>query len=63
MDLKLFAGSANPALAEAIARGLGTPLGACAKERFPDGELRLEIRESVRGDDVYLIQPTCPQRA
>lgn len=60
MDLKLFAGSANPRLAEAVARGLGTPLGACAHERFPDGELQLEIKESVRGDDVYLIQPTCP---
>jgi ribose-phosphate pyrophosphokinase len=60
MNLKLFAGSANPVLAEVVARGLGTPLGACATERFPDGELRLEIKESVRGDDVYLIQPTCP---
>ena len=60
MDLKLFAGSANPGLAEAVARGLGTPLGACVSERFPDGELHLEIKESVRGDDVYLMQPTCP---
>ena len=60
MDVKLFAGSANPTLAEAVARGLGTPLGACAKEHFPDGELHLELKESVRGHDVYLIQPTCP---
>ena len=60
MDIKIFAGSANPTLADAIGRGLGTPLGACATERFPDGELHLEIRESVRAHDVYLIQSTCP---
>ncbi len=58
--MKLVAGSANPALAQAVARTLNIPLAACLSERFPDGELHIEIRESVRGEQVYLIQPTCP---
>lgn len=57
--LALFTGSANPRLAQAIARELPTPLGACRRQHFPDGELHLEIAESVRGRDVYLIQSTC----
>jgi ribose-phosphate pyrophosphokinase len=60
MDLKLFTGSANPGLAQAVARALDTPMAACVAERFPDGELHLEIHESVRGHDIYLLQPTCP---
>jgi ribose-phosphate pyrophosphokinase len=55
----LFSGSANGPLAQAIAGRLGTHLAACLLERFPDGELHVEIRESVRGQRVYVVQPTC----
>jgi ribose-phosphate pyrophosphokinase len=56
----LLTGSANPALAAAVAGRLGTPLAACVLERFPDGELHVELRESARGKNVFLIQPTSP---
>ncbi|MDT9091587.1 ribose-phosphate pyrophosphokinase-like domain-containing protein, partial [Escherichia coli] len=39
---------------------MGCPLGSCAVERFPDGETSVRVLESVRGNDVYLLQPTCP---
>jgi ribose-phosphate pyrophosphokinase len=60
MRLKLLSGSANPELAEQIANKLGVKLTARILDRFPDGELHIEIQESVRGGDVYLLQPTCP---
>jgi ribose-phosphate pyrophosphokinase len=60
MPLKILTGSANRALAETIAQKAGVQLGERILERFPDGELHIEIEESVRGDDVYLVQPTCP---
>ncbi len=60
MDLTLLAGSANPPLAQAVALALGQQLGAMVVHRFPDGELHIEIGESVRDHDVYLIQPTSP---
>ena len=56
----LLSGSANPALARKVADQLGTPLAACVLERFPDGELHVEIRESVRRQRVYIVQPTSP---
>jgi ribose-phosphate pyrophosphokinase len=56
----VFAGSANPALAAAVVRELGVVPGACSVERFPDGETTVRVLESVRGKDVYLLQPTCP---
>jgi ribose-phosphate pyrophosphokinase len=56
----IFAGSAHPTLAAAIARELGLPLSTCTVERFPDGELLVELQESVRGREVFLVQPTCP---
>jgi ribose-phosphate pyrophosphokinase len=56
----LVSGSANGALARAVAEQLGTHLAATVLERFPDGELHVEIRESVRGRRVYVLQPTCP---
>jgi ribose-phosphate pyrophosphokinase len=56
----VLAGTANPALAAGVARGLETPLTERTVEHFPDGESRIELRESVRGDDVYVIQPTGP---
>jgi ribose-phosphate pyrophosphokinase len=60
MELTIFSGSAHPRLAEGIARELGLELGERELGRFPDGELRVEIGGSVRGHDVYLLQPTFP---
>ena len=60
MSLEILSGSANYALAEKVASNLGVELGPRILERFPDGELHIEVQESVRGCDVYLIQSTCP---
>lgn len=57
--LKLFAGSANPKLAHEVSRYLGLDLGPMVRKRFADGELYIQIQESIRGCDVYLLQPTC----
>ncbi len=59
-DLKLFAGRANPELAERICNYLGLPPGKIALGNFPDGETSCKILEDIRGRDVFLIQPTCP---
>ncbi|HSE85170.1 MAG TPA: ribose-phosphate pyrophosphokinase [Candidatus Binatia bacterium] len=60
MSLKILAGSANLSLAENIARNVNVEIVRRVLERFPDGELHIELQESVRGHDVYLVQPTCP---
>ncbi len=60
MNPVVLAGSANPALADAIADKLGVRVGRCILQRFPDTELHVEIQDSVRGCDVYLVQPTGP---
>jgi ribose-phosphate pyrophosphokinase len=60
MNLTLFSGPANHALTETVAAKLGVRVGECVLERFPDGEVHVEVRESVRGHDVYVIQPTGP---
>jgi ribose-phosphate pyrophosphokinase len=60
MDASLICGSANPLLGEEIGRLLGIPVGWCKIERFPDGEQHVQIMDSVRGRDVYVIQPTSP---
>ena len=60
MALSLFTGTSNPALARSVADALGVPLGRAEVSRFPDGELRVELQETVRGHDVYLVQPTSP---
>src|SRR5438445_6493354 len=57
--LKVFTGSANPALAEEICGCLGLPLGKASIRQFADGEIYLQIQENVRGTDVFIIQPTC----
>jgi ribose-phosphate pyrophosphokinase len=57
--LKVFSGNAHPALAKEISEELGVPLGQIHAGRFPDGEVRLQILENVRGADVFLVQPTC----
>jgi ribose-phosphate pyrophosphokinase len=56
----LFAGSANPRLAAAIAERLKVSLGVCEVQRFPDGEVSIELQESVRRRDVFIVQPTAP---
>jgi len=57
--LKVFTGSANPALAEEICGCLGLPLGKASVRQFADGEIYLQIQENVRGTDVFVVQPTC----
>jgi len=56
-DLKIFTGNANRPLAERICQYLGIPLGEAVVGRFSDGEIQVEFRENVRGQDVYVIQP------
>ena len=58
--LTVMSGSANRALATRIAAALGVPLTPCTLERFPDGELQVELLEDCRDKDVYLVQPTRP---
>ncbi len=58
--LKIFTGNANPELAKEICAYLCIPLGSAMVKRFSDGEVNVEIRDNVRGVDVFLIQPTCP---
>jgi ribose-phosphate pyrophosphokinase len=60
MTLVLVAGLANPTLAAGIAAELGITLAEREATRFPDGEMRVELRTSVRGSDTYLVQPTGP---
>ena len=59
-NLKIFTGNANPDLSQEIVKILGIPLGDIEVGRFPDGEVRVKIKESVRGMDVFIIQPTSP---
>jgi ribose-phosphate pyrophosphokinase len=58
--LKVFTGNANPDLAKEICAFLCIPLGSAVIKRFSDGEVNVEIRDNVRGVDVFVIQPTCP---
>ncbi|HKL12800.1 MAG TPA: ribose-phosphate pyrophosphokinase [Halanaerobiales bacterium] len=58
--LKIFAGNSHPALAEDICEYLGTELLDARTKRFADGEVSVEINETVRGADVFIIQPTSP---
>jgi ribose-phosphate pyrophosphokinase len=58
--LKIFTGNANPDLAKEICGFLCIPLGSADVKRFSDGEINVEIRDNVRGVDVFVIQPTCP---
>lgn len=57
-QLKLFALSSNPEIAEKIAEATGLPLGKVSSRQFSDGEIMINIEESVRGDDIYIIQST-----
>ena len=58
-SIKIFTGSANPALALEICENLGLELGQMKLKRFSDGEISLQILENVRGADCFVIQPTC----
>ncbi|GAB4857790.1 ribose-phosphate pyrophosphokinase [Ancistrocladus abbreviatus] len=58
--LKLFSGLANPSLSQEIAWYMGLELAKVNIKRFADGEIYVQLQESVRGCDVYIIQPTCP---
>ncbi len=55
----IFSGTANPELSEEIAKYLEMPLSKAKINRFSDGEISIQIAESVRGKDVFIIQPTC----
>ncbi len=57
--LQIFTGNANPELAQEIVDFLGMELSKAKVSKFKDGEVRLEINESVRGNNVFIIQPTC----
>lgn len=57
--MTVFTGNANPQLARQIVQHLGLPLGNASVSKFSDGEIQVEIRENVRGKDVFIIQPTC----
>ncbi len=58
-DIKIFTGTAHRPLAEEICDTLGLPLGNSSVTRFSDGEVYFQILENVRGEDVFVIQPTC----
>jgi ribose-phosphate pyrophosphokinase len=57
--MKLFAGNANRELAQRVADYLNIRLGRLTSTKFSDGEIRIMVDESARGNDVFLIQPTC----
>jgi ribose-phosphate pyrophosphokinase len=57
--MKIFTGTAHRKLAEAICLSLSMPLGQSSVSRFSDGEVYFQILENVRGEDVFIIQPTC----
>ena len=58
MDFLIFSGNSNKSLAESIVSRLGMRLGAATVSKFSDGEIMVKIDESVRGRDVFVVQPT-----
>jgi ribose-phosphate pyrophosphokinase len=58
--VKIFSGSANPILSQSICSSIGMELGKCTVKPFPNGETFVKIEENVRGEDVFIIQPTSP---
>ncbi len=58
-DIKIFTGRANPEIAEDIAKHLGEDLGILQIKNFSDGEIYVRIQESIRGDDVFVVQSLC----
>src|SRR3989337_3914612 len=59
-ELKVFSGSANPALGKEIADYLAVPSGKVGQTRFADGEMYVRFEENARGVDAFVVQPTCP---
>ena len=59
-SFRVFSGTGNPALAAAVAAELGTRPGLCFMGRFPDGEIGVRLDESVRGTEVFVVEPTSP---
>ena len=57
-DLMLFALSSNQELAQRVSREMGLPLGKSTVRQFSDGEIQVNIEESIRGKDVYILQST-----
>jgi len=58
--LRVFSGTSNPGLSAEVAHYLGMELGKIKIKRFADGETYVQVQESIRGCDVFLIQPSCP---
>ncbi len=58
--IRVFSGNANIPLAREICDELGIALGEAEVKSFSDGEMSVELKESVRGNDIYVVQPTCP---
>ncbi len=58
--MRIFTGNSNVSLAQMICEHLGIPLGKAQVKKFSDGEINVEINESVRGMDVFVVQSTCP---
>ncbi|MBR2386481.1 ribose-phosphate pyrophosphokinase [bacterium] len=58
-DIKIFSGRSNPKLTQEIADYLGTRVAPMIIKNFSDGEIYVQIEDSVRGDDVFIVQPTC----
>ncbi len=59
LNFKVFTCNANPRLAEEIVEILNIPMGDAEVSRFSDGEIRVKVNESVRGADIFVVQPTC----
>jgi ribose-phosphate pyrophosphokinase len=57
--IKILTGSSNPEFADKLAKSIGTELGRLSLRRFADGEVYVEIKDNVRGRDVFIIQSTC----
>src|SRR5512135_832932 len=58
-NLKIFSGTSNPELAQAVCDYLEVPLGGAKISRFPDGEKSIRIEDDVRGRYCYVLQSTC----
>jgi len=59
-DFTVFTGNSNPVLAKKICKYLGVQLGGAKVKTFSDGEIQIEIEETVRGKDIFIVQSTCP---
>ncbi|MBI4972034.1 MAG: ribose-phosphate pyrophosphokinase [Candidatus Omnitrophica bacterium] len=57
--ISILTGSSNPELAKAICNYLEVPLGQAVVDRFPGGEIHVQIKDNIRGKDIFIVQPTC----